>query len=109
MKKIYFITGRRTYTFAKREMMKDDPRCFWCEIEVIDYGPRKEGEPDPLDMATVDHLVSRFFREIGVVVPKVLACAKCNQNRAKNEEIFFKKHYNLHCKYRKQKEYVQSI
>ncbi len=89
--------------------MSIDPFCHWCNLLTHDHGAIPDGEVSPFDNATVDHLVSRFFREKGTIVPKVLACDRCNKKRAEIENAFFERYYNLHDKYRKQKEYVQSI
>lgn len=66
-------------------------RCFWCDIVVEDYGDREEqqklGIRDPDDMATIDHVKSKYFRKKGEAVEKVLACNKCNQKRALKETM----------------------
>ena len=53
--------------------------CFWCGIPVKEYKiPNSIND----DQATIDHVVSRFYRKKGDNVLKVLACYRCNQARA---------------------------
>lgn len=58
--------------------------CFYCDDPVFDIQP-KDGETAPPNQATLDHTVSRFFREKGEEVLKVLCCNRCNQQRSKVE------------------------
>lgn len=73
------------YRPLKLELLKEKPYCYWCGIKVIDYIP-KDGERTPDNTATIDHLISRFWRNKGKVVKKVLCCNKCNNLRARLEE-----------------------
>lgn len=86
---IYYGTSCRSYRKMKLELMENDPHCYYCKIEVVDYGQIPPRERQPEDMATVDHLVSKFYRKSGQVVPKVLACQACNNKRAKEEQKIF--------------------
>jgi lipopolysaccharide biosynthesis glycosyltransferase len=65
--------------------------CYWCGIEMKDYN-RKTHEPMPDDMATIDHLISLPERGKGAVVPKVLACNKCNTSRSVHQNPNNPKH-----------------
>ena len=78
-----------SYKQLKLLLLKEIGVCFWCKITVKDY-PYEDGVPDKPDMATVDHIQSRFERKKGEVVEKVLACYKCNQRRAKEDERKYK-------------------
>lgn len=69
----------------KAAFLKLDPHCYWCRREVRDYGPRVPQTKSHKDEATIDHLVSRFFRKKGEIVEKVLACYQCNQMRSREE------------------------
>jgi len=73
-----------SYRPLKLALIKEFKKCYWCGVEVIDF-IRKLGERTPYNAATVDHLVSRYFRKKGEVVIKVLACDRCNQKRANKE------------------------
>lgn len=73
------------YRKLKLELMAKDKHCHWCKIEVHDH-VQIEGVRQPDDTATIDHLISRFFRKKGETVAKVLACQKCNLQRARDEE-----------------------
>lgn len=66
--------------------VKDD--CYWCGKKVKEYSnfKFKKGKTIPADMATVDHLISRHFRNKGDVSPKVLSCYSCNRKRAHDED-----------------------
>lgn len=70
----------------KFELMKVHPFCYWCSTPVKVYDNIPIGQTHPFDEATIDHMKSRFFRKRGEKVPKVLACSKCNNKRAVQEE-----------------------
>jgi hypothetical protein len=71
----------------KLKLWQTDPRCHWCkrETKLINV-PEIKGAADPL-MATIDHLVSRYFpqRWVRRDQTKVLACYECNFKRATEE------------------------
>lgn len=73
-------SGNRNRTL-KLALIKEFGVCFWCGIKVKDLVPFP-GTKEPPDMATIDHTVSKYFREKGERVLKVLACYPCNQTRA---------------------------
>ncbi len=78
----------------RSNLFKEHPFCFWCGVLVIQYIVEPGHRPED-NMATLDHIKSRFFRKKGEKVEKVLACYRCNQKRAQkenkeNKEIFRK-------------------
>lgn len=87
--------GRAPYRALKLKFLEHFTTCYWCSDPVIDYIP-PAGEPVkvPDNAATVDHTVSRFFREKGTRVKKVLACNKCNQRRAREENKLYTTAHN---------------
>lgn len=72
----------------KLRLLKEFGFCFWCEREVFDYGDLTFKHM-PKDLATLDHIESRFFRKKGDRVVKVLSCYECNYRRGKAEEKQF--------------------
>lgn len=74
-------------------LTKEFKNCFWCGIEVVDL--KLDGGRPPHFAATVDHLVSRYFRQPGANVLKVLSCYRCNKTRA---DIENKKYGKEHIK-----------
>lgn len=66
-------------------------KCFWCDEEVFDL--KLDGGKPPFNMATIDHVRSRYFREKGDDVLKVLSCFRCNAKRCDFEN---KKYGNQH-------------
>lgn len=75
------------YRALKLSLLQQFGVCFWCDRKVSDYNRTKGYQPP--DTATVDHLVSKYFREPGDVSLKVLSCLECNQERAHNEHKLF--------------------
>lgn len=73
---------------SKREqLMKEDPHCFWCGIEVTNEWPEGRIKP-PANLATLDHVYDKWMpkeREEawknGDDKRRVLACYRCNQRR----------------------------
>lgn len=66
----------------------EDPRCHWCgQLTVLPTGEAKVAAP-PENMATIDHLRSRFHHERGrgTQPATVLACWRCNNDRCKAEQ-----------------------
>lgn len=59
--------------------------CYWCGVLCRDYVVQ-DGEEQPKDMGTVDHLVSRHFRKKGELCGKVLACFRCNDKRSRKPQ-----------------------
>jgi len=79
-----------------KKLMKRDPHCHWCGVEVIYYLVAIH-EVAPPNFATIDHLISRFNMEERLRLLReskkrkdgshyVLACRKCNEARAAKEE-----------------------
>lgn len=86
----YWDNNRRRS--LKLALMREFKVCFWCGIEVKDYGDLTHKKSPP-DLATVDHMVSKFFRSKGEGVLKVLACAACNTRRSAEEcKIYGEEH-----------------
>lgn len=71
----------------KLRLWNKDPHCHWCGVltVIIDH-PKLKNPPD--NLATVDHLRSKLNAQRGVDhrVNTVLACLKCNNRRALEEE-----------------------
>ncbi len=67
--------------YLKLELLAEFKYCFWCGIPVRDF-VIPDGERAPSDMATLDHVVSRFTRKKGDWVLKVLSCEHCNSDRS---------------------------
>lgn len=75
----------------KRNLMREDPHCYWCGIEVTEYSQEEILQFGllPLNMATVDHLnvkhkgrrkqLRSWQLKLGPVT--VLACLRCNMRR----------------------------
>lgn len=89
------INARMAYRrFTRRDLklalIKEFGACFWCDRAVRDYRRNfRRGERVPRDLASVDHLVSRFHRRRGDVVLKVLSCSPCNTKRGKAEDRLY--------------------
>jgi len=91
------FTGQ--YRKARRvAMWMKDKRCHWCGIETVEYPSEADfhlkGLKTPENMSTLDHLISRFHRKKGEDVEKVIACWKCNQKRAREENHLNKENGN---------------
>lgn len=76
---------------VKQKLVDDYGKCVWCKTPVVIY-PHKlyaKGEKAPPDLATLDHLKSKNTgRKVGENTPKVLACSKCNEQRAQREILY---------------------
>jgi len=85
-----FIDSCRTKSGSHRGILKylvkEFKVCYHCGVNVF-YAAEKHGQKPPRNSATIDHLVSRFFREKGEKVPKVLSCHSCNQKRSHVEVL----------------------
>lgn len=72
----------------RARLMEKDPHCHWCGVKVI-YYPLKKGETMPNNFATLDHLVSRYYKPRFDPKMKqktmVLACFKCNMKRCEED------------------------
>lgn len=65
----------------RRALFEEHKNCYWCGVEmVLEVPPPPESLPD--NTATIDHLIALPHRGKGAVVPKVLACNKCNIQRS---------------------------
>ena len=71
----------------------ENPYCFYCgrltRLPTRDWPAPREFQPD--DMATIDHLRSKFHPQRhepgGTTIRRVLACLRCNMDRAREEEL----------------------
>jgi ribosomal protein S14 len=76
----------------KVELWNEDSRCYWCGRHThLTDTPRIQGRADPL-MATIDHIVSRFYLHRWVKKKKgqkrkVLSCYECNHKRSVQETL----------------------
>lgn len=85
----------RTSSARLWALYKRHPYCWWCGIRVRKF-PLEDGQPQPPDMATVDHLNTRNMYPDGrpnprpgrVATPEatVLSSRQCNQERATAEQ-----------------------
>lgn len=80
-----------------QKMIKIDPHCYWCGIEVVYIATHLDHPPG--NRATVDHLYSRKKKQQrleamrigkklnnGHNIYYVLACHKCNFERSKTKD-----------------------
>lgn len=72
-------------------LVKEFKNCFWCGVEVIHL--KCDGGKQPFYSASVDHVVSRYFRKKGDNVLKVLSCYRCNAKRADIENKKYSKNH----------------
>ncbi len=66
----------------KEVLFAQNPFCHWCKRLTVIYGDNLLYKPHPKDLATLDHLISRYHRKKGEKVGKVLACNECNNKRS---------------------------
>ena len=75
----------------KLRLFESNPHCYYCgKLTTIDIP--KDGEKNPDNMATIDHIYSKFdvrryepsYKDCSVKT--VLSCRKCNDSRAHLEE-----------------------
>jgi len=78
-----------------RNLLKQGDRCLWCNCKVVYFVPKRH-EKLPDNFATIDHLNDKIggkSRNVGLpskkigkrhiwCVTTVLACKKCNEDRA---------------------------
>lgn len=74
-------------------LVKEFSKCFWCDIEVVHL--KSDGGKQPYYAASIDHVRSRYFREKGEEVLKVLSCYRCNAKRADEEDKKYGKEHIL--------------
>jgi hypothetical protein len=72
---------------SRRKRLWDaDPHCYWCKRVTVFMNPADGRLPD--DAATLDHLYSRLNPDRDRDPhTAVLACRKCNQERARLEDL----------------------
>lgn len=87
----YRVRAKNNNYFKTRRarLMEKDPHCHWCGCEVFEYDDKNRKKPD---QATIEHLFPRMspMRALigdayGRAKTLVLACYKCNNERAKQE------------------------
>jgi hypothetical protein len=75
----------------RRKLWERDPHCYWCGIETVWH---EENAKQAINAATIDHIRSRYMENRpdkgegyrpGILV---LACWKCNNERARIEQEF---------------------
>jgi hypothetical protein len=83
------MTSTTYYHQRRQQLMAKDPHCYWCGKEVIYF--KTNGGRVPNNFATIDHLYSKLsgkrFDPKRKQKTLVLACYKCNQERARKEDI----------------------
>lgn len=100
------LKKRITIKELRGQLMDKHPFCYWCGGKVKSYpefynNEMKKGFKWPEDMATIDHLFSRWEPEKRYQAylkseDKVLACFRCNSERARKENKKFKvKNYKI--------------
>jgi len=85
------MSGKKEELLA---LLSKSDKCHWCGRKVKYYGMIPDGHKNPDDMATRDHLLSKFYRKKGEVVEKVLSCRKCNHERGQKDESNFGRRYD---------------
>lgn len=78
-------------TRKRREKLHaKNPHCHWCNVLTVLQPPGVVITRQPPNLATVDHLYSRFSGlktgDGNKQVVTVLACYKCNQQRSEEEQ-----------------------
>jgi len=75
-----------------------DGRCCWCNRHM--FLTFKETNPQPDDMATLDHLDHKLSEDRGKhagEVRHVLACRKCNLERGEADRKRYEKQNAINC------------
>ena len=74
----------------RKRLWEKDPHCHWCGrlTRLLDLGCQGSHQPD--DMATIDHLNSRFSKDrhapCNGEIRRVIACYRCNHDRGAEEQ-----------------------
>lgn len=72
----------------RRNLMREDPHCWYCGRDLVFV--EVSGGQLPEDYPTIEHLFSRYSGRISInttnELRRVLACPKCNNDRARWEE-----------------------
>ena len=79
----------------RERLMRENPHCCWCGVEVIWYYIPGNAKPLPDNFATLDHLYQEGDPKRIKAWKKgerqiVLACNKCNHERGKKYEEVLK-------------------
>jgi 5-methylcytosine-specific restriction endonuclease McrA len=78
--KRYSHRPKTGYRHLKLVLLEKYGCCYHCGKEVKDY-PHLDGVSPPPDMATIDHLKPRQYRQKHEITEKVLSCYECNKRR----------------------------
>lgn len=84
---LHYSYRRMSNRKLKEKLWHSNPNCHWCGKPTrLLHIPEIKGRA-PEDLATIDHLISRYYPERWVRrdLTKVLACYKCNTERATKE------------------------
>lgn len=72
-----------------RKLWDQNPNCHWCGKKTV-LPKRRVGGPASHDLATIDHINSRFKKERfdnpNNLPNTVLACYECNHRRGEEED-----------------------
>ena len=81
---VQFVSTKK----LREELWTKDPHCHWCgRLTVQPSEILKMGQPNPPEMATIDHLVDRFEgRNRNNFNNVVLACNECNNRRGRERQ-----------------------
>jgi hypothetical protein len=64
----------------RENLMREDPRCYYCRVEVVYFFPHPMPLPD--NFATIDHVNSRVLHPVRPLQGRtVLSCWRCNHIR----------------------------
>jgi hypothetical protein len=85
--------GKEKLRRRRLKLFKENPHCFWCGRKTI-YARVKDGDKQPPNLATIDHLVHRLDPDRAEKLLKpgpktVLACEQCNFRRGTGDERHF--------------------
>lgn len=72
-----------------QRLWKSDRRCFWCKRPTVILPPDGRRKVVPDDMATIDHLNSKYSEHRGKTIgpATVLSCYRCNFERGRKETL----------------------
>lgn len=88
------IRGKQKHPRVRKILWEDNKYCCWCGIKTVllnGFQHTKDNQP-PDNMATIEHIYSRITE-----IPrmenneKLIACYRCNMQRAKFETRIFRK------------------
>lgn len=79
--------------FKLKLWQQSNGECYWCGKKTILLNVPEFKGPQPHDLATIDHLISRYHPERYVRrdKTKVLSCYQCNETRSRKETLSLSK------------------